>query len=105
MPLAVADDDHGGEAEAATALDHRGAAADLDDVARSIRRELVLVSLDATMTFLGSVRGGTRVLLRCVICIRMFATRTASPPSRAAFGQGRHAAVILVRAAIEADLR
>ena len=32
LALAVADDDHRGEAEAATALDHGGAALDLDDL-------------------------------------------------------------------------
>ena len=32
LALAVADDDQGGEAEAAAALDHRGAALDLDDL-------------------------------------------------------------------------
>ena len=38
LALAVADDDQGGEAEPPAALDHRGAAADLDRPCRSVRR-------------------------------------------------------------------
>ena len=93
LALAVADDDHGGEAEPPAAFDHGGAALDLDRPCRSIRRH----DSESFATMLDT-RLGTRGLApECSMRHLKLQTGFAG-----GFGQGGHAAVELVLAAVEA---